>query len=265
MSGGGKSSTSTSSVSIPPEVLARYNAVNARAEEVAQQPFTPYSGQFVAPLTGTQQAGITNVSQAAGAAQPYYQAAGTALLGGAAQAQPYYQAATQSLYGGQAAAAPFHLWAPDAYQGAPATSAALIASASKQREYARDKTSCVAGLVLTKLTTSLCRLTPEQGVATNWSRKPEIFSQGSPFIGGAEQAALLQLGQGHLADGGAGGRAGARHRSKDGAAHHIGVQQPPRQGLHPGRQAAEHVLAQPGAKQDLAHPHEQGQRGERPA
>lgn len=107
MSGGGKSSTSTSSVSIPPEVLARYNAVNARAEEVAQQPFTPYSGQFVAPLTGTQQAGITNVSQAAGAAQPYYQAAGTALLGGAAQAQPYYQAATESLYGGQAAAAPF--------------------------------------------------------------------------------------------------------------------------------------------------------------
>lgn len=33
--------------------------------------------------------------------------------------------------GFKAAAAPFHLWAPDAYQGAPATSAALIASASK--------------------------------------------------------------------------------------------------------------------------------------
>ena len=31
----------------------------------------------------------------------------------------------------KAAAAPFHLWAPDVYQGAPATSAALIASASK--------------------------------------------------------------------------------------------------------------------------------------
>ncbi|MDR2981505.1 MAG: NADH-quinone oxidoreductase subunit N [Puniceicoccales bacterium] len=34
-------------------------------------------------------------------------------------------------FGYKAAAAPFHLWAPDAYQGAPATSAALIASASK--------------------------------------------------------------------------------------------------------------------------------------
>ena len=120
MSGGGKSSTSTSSVSIPPEVLARYNAVNARAEQVAQQPFTPYGGQFVAPLTQTQQAGISNVSQAAGAAQPYYQAAGTALLGGAAQAQPYYQAATQDIYGGQAAAAPLQTAAAQNIAGAQA-------------------------------------------------------------------------------------------------------------------------------------------------
>jgi soluble lytic murein transglycosylase-like protein len=120
MSGGGKSSTSTSTVSIPPEVLARYNAVNARAEQVAQQPFTPYGGQFVAPLTQTQQAGIANVSQAAGAAQPYYQAAGTALLGGAAQAQPYYQAATQDIYGGQAAAAPLQAAAAQNIAGAQA-------------------------------------------------------------------------------------------------------------------------------------------------
>ena len=120
MSGGGKSSTSTSSVSIPPEVLARYNSVNARAEEVAQQPFTPYGGQFVAPLTGTQQAGIANVSQAAGMAQPYYQGASTALLGGAAQAQPYYQGATEALSGGQAAAAPLQAAAAQNIAGAQA-------------------------------------------------------------------------------------------------------------------------------------------------
>ena len=120
MSGGGKSSTSTSSVSIPPEVLARYNSVNARAEEVAQTPFTPYGGQFVAPLTGTQQAGIANVSQAAGMAQPYYQGASTALLGGAAQAQPYYQGATEALYGGQAAASPFQAAAAQNIAGAQA-------------------------------------------------------------------------------------------------------------------------------------------------
>ena len=34
-------------------------------------------------------------------------------------------------FGFKAAAAPFHLWAPDVYEGAPASSAALIASASK--------------------------------------------------------------------------------------------------------------------------------------
>jgi len=79
---GGKTSQSTSTVSIPPEVLARYNAVNARAEEVAQTPFQQYGGQFVAGLTPTQQAGIQNTSTAAGQAQPYYGAAtGLALAG----------------------------------------------------------------------------------------------------------------------------------------------------------------------------------------
>jgi len=78
---GGKTGTTTqqSSVSIPPEVMARYNSVNARAEKTADQQFTPYSGEFVAPLTGTQQAGISNINQAQGMATPYYDAAGGAM------------------------------------------------------------------------------------------------------------------------------------------------------------------------------------------
>lgn len=78
MGGGGKGGTTTQSVTIPPEVLARYNAVNARAEGLADTPFQPYSNDpnaFVAPLTPTQQAGITNTNKAAGMAQPYYGAA----------------------------------------------------------------------------------------------------------------------------------------------------------------------------------------------
>lgn len=106
MSGGGKSQTSTSSVSIPPEVLARYNSVNTRAEETGNIPFQPYGGEFVAPLSQTQQAGIANINQAAGMAQPYYQGASESLLGGASQAQPYYQAATQQVGSSLAAAAP---------------------------------------------------------------------------------------------------------------------------------------------------------------
>jgi hypothetical protein len=79
--GGGKggSTTTTNNVTqIPPEVLARYNAVNARAETVAQQPYQAYSNDpnaFVAPLSQTQQAGIQNTNAMAGAAQPYYGAA----------------------------------------------------------------------------------------------------------------------------------------------------------------------------------------------
>ena len=79
--GGGKggSTTTTNNVTqIPPEVLARYNAVNARAETVAQAPYQAYCqdpNAFVAPLSQTQQAGIQNTNIMAGAAQPYYGAA----------------------------------------------------------------------------------------------------------------------------------------------------------------------------------------------
>ena len=81
---GGKSSTSTSSVAIPPEVLARYNAVNARAETAAANPFQNYTGQFVAGLTNEQQAGVNQASTSAQTAQPYYQAA-AGLTAGAAK------------------------------------------------------------------------------------------------------------------------------------------------------------------------------------
>jgi hypothetical protein len=97
MGGGGKGGTTTQTVKIPPEVLARYNAVNARAEDVAKQPFQPYTGQFVAPLTGTQQAGIQQTQQASQAAQPYYASAVQQLLAGQQAAQPGIAAAYQGL------------------------------------------------------------------------------------------------------------------------------------------------------------------------
>ena len=81
---GGKSTSSTSSVQIPPEVLARYNAVNAQAETAAATPFQNYGGQFVAGLTPEQQQATSQTASASTAAQPYYnQAAGMTL--GAAQ------------------------------------------------------------------------------------------------------------------------------------------------------------------------------------
>ena len=77
-------------------------------------------------------------------------------------------------------------------------------------------------------------------------------------------AALLQFGQRDLGDGRGGRRGGARHRAEDAAGQHVDVHQPAREPVEPGRQAAEHLLRQPGAEQDLPHPDEQRQRGERP-
>jgi len=88
---GGKTGTTTQSVQIPPEVMARYNAVNTRAESTAQQPFQQYStdpSSFVAQLNQQQQKGISNVNQYADAAQPAYQAA----MQGTGQAYQGYNA-----------------------------------------------------------------------------------------------------------------------------------------------------------------------------
>lgn len=104
MAGGGKTATSTSQVKIPPEVLARYNAVNAQAQQVSQQPFHPYSmdpNAFVAPLTPTQQMGIYNTNVAAGMAQPYYEQAGQAMQAGLAGAAPMAYAGAMPVTPGQ--------------------------------------------------------------------------------------------------------------------------------------------------------------------
>jgi hypothetical protein len=136
---GGKSSTSTQSVQIPPEVLARYNAVNQQAQQTAGTPFQTYSDDpnaFVAPMTPTQLAGMQNINYATGQAQPYYDEATNQLMGGQMASVPFYQQAAndisqgqdvgdiynrmamQSYYGGLAGATPYNLMAGAAYQGA---------------------------------------------------------------------------------------------------------------------------------------------------
>jgi hypothetical protein len=72
---GGKTATTTQQVQIPPEVLARYQNVNERAQQVSETPFQRYTGEFVAPLSPTQQYGIQQTVASAQLAQPYYQAA----------------------------------------------------------------------------------------------------------------------------------------------------------------------------------------------
>jgi hypothetical protein len=112
MGGGGKGGgTTVQSTQIPPEVLARYNAVNARAEQVAATPFQPYTGEFVAPLNPTQLSGINATSAASQLAQPYYGGATQAALAGGAGVYPgrlqtgrYMNPYTQSVVGATQAA-----------------------------------------------------------------------------------------------------------------------------------------------------------------
>ena len=100
MGGGGKSQTSTQTVSIPPDVLARYNSVNAQAQAAAATPFQPYTGEFVAPVNATQQAGVEATSAASGQAQPYYGAATQQLGQAQGLGQGYLGAATGAAMAG---------------------------------------------------------------------------------------------------------------------------------------------------------------------
>jgi hypothetical protein len=129
--GGGKGGTTTQSVSIPPEVLARYNSVNARAEETAKQPFQAYGGEFVAPLTSTQQAGIQGTNAAANMAQPFYGAATQQLLGAQQGGANYINAATNQLGQAQDVGQGLALGALGSYQQAGAASSPYYRAATQ--------------------------------------------------------------------------------------------------------------------------------------
>lgn len=74
--------------------MANYASANSSAQQAATTPFSTYSGQFVAPVNDTQQAGIAGTNAAAGEAQPYFGAATGQLTGAQSAAQPYNAVAT---------------------------------------------------------------------------------------------------------------------------------------------------------------------------
>ena len=86
---GRKESKTTNEVTVPPEVMARYNAVNARAEEVAATPFKRFGNEasdFVAQINDQQRKGIAGVNAAANSYQPYIDAATGATYAGMGEA-----------------------------------------------------------------------------------------------------------------------------------------------------------------------------------
>lgn len=92
--------------------MARYNAVNTRAEEVASKPFQKYgteASDFVAQINQQQQQGINNVNAAAGSYQPYFDTAESTFGEGAGRARSYIDAATGATYSGMGAVNPGEL------------------------------------------------------------------------------------------------------------------------------------------------------------
>ena len=128
---GGKSSQSSSTVTIPPEVLARYNAVNQRADQVTNQPYQNYTGEFVAPVNAQQQQGISGINAAANQAQPYYGAATGQLLQSQNAAQGYNRAATRDVYGAQNVGNVYANQATQSLQGAGQAAAGLQGQAAQ--------------------------------------------------------------------------------------------------------------------------------------
>lgn len=230
---GGKSSTSTQSVQIPPEVLARYNAVNQQAQQTAQTPFQAYSydpNAFVAPMTPTQLAGMQNINYATGQAQPYYDQATDQLMGGQQAAVPFYQQAAgdisqgqdvgdlynqmamQAYYGGLAGATPYNLMAGAAYQGAGDYANPLQAQAVQNIGAAQDIGGQLAAASLSSQAGAGAGAAPVQTAAL------QNLAAGQEQGQGLTAAALEQLRAGQMAASPFYGLAGASIAGAPGAA-----------------------------------------------
>ena len=175
--GGGKGGTSTSSVSIPPEVLARYNAVNARAENVATDPFQKYGGDFVAPLTNTQKAGIQGANAAAGQAQPYFGAATQQLNQAQQFGTNYLGGATNAAFAGAQAVNPEELQTsrymnPFTQAVVDPTLKALQQQQGQQRSQQQAQAIKSGGLNAGRYAVERALLSGQQGLATSQAIAP---------------------------------------------------------------------------------------------
>ena len=222
MGGGGKGGTTTTQkMEIPPEVMARYNAVNARAEAVAQTPYQKYSNDpnaFVAPLTATQQAGIQNTNTMAGAAQPYYGVAAGLTAMGAGSADPqglnvgqYYNPLTQAVAAPtlqalqqQQAVERSSLMSPQSARSFGGDRSGLVA-ANLARQQALGTSQAMAPIYKQAYDDALKTAQQQQGVglAAQQANLQRLGQAGAQFgqLGSGAQAAGLAGGQAQLAAG----------------------------------------------------------------
>lgn len=82
------SQTSSTTSSLPPEVLANYQDVVGQAKNVSSTPYQQYTGQLVAPENATEQAATTAATNAQGAYQPYFNQAQNSIASGTQAISP---------------------------------------------------------------------------------------------------------------------------------------------------------------------------------
>ena len=102
MGKGSNTSTSNTTTAPNPQAMQAYSDLMARAQGVADTPYTPYGGEIVAPFNAQQNTGVAGINQYSGFAQPYIQqAAGLATNAAspitAAQIQQYESPYTQQV------------------------------------------------------------------------------------------------------------------------------------------------------------------------
>ena len=85
---GGTTQQTSSSSGPPPQVMAEYQSLVDRATNVANQPYQPYQGEQVAPLSGQTLQGLGGINSYANSAQPYLGAAGAMTMGASAPVNP---------------------------------------------------------------------------------------------------------------------------------------------------------------------------------
>lgn len=90
--GGGSSGGTTTSTTLPPAYLQdAYTQLLSKAQNVANTPYTPYSGQLVAGFTPDQQSAFNTVNQTQGISQPYTQQATSDVNSGTQSIYPQLQ------------------------------------------------------------------------------------------------------------------------------------------------------------------------------
>ena len=185
--------TSTSTTSIPQQVAANYNTAVTNAANAAGTPFQQYStdpNAFVAGLNNTQQAGIANTNDAAGQAQPYYQAATGALATGMGQAQPFIYGAANTLGQAQGIGAGLNQAAAYGYAGAPGA-----ADPYNQAAGASYSAGLAAGMPMNAMSAQNVQQAQQQGSMANMAAMGQ-YGQAQQAVSPYNQAAGASYGAG---------------------------------------------------------------------